>query len=91
MPVDKVIAALASASFEVMPYAEDGDFFVALSQETTANWGDSIMIGDCGFEASVYVPWVPLWTTASLIQDFFKLEKTRRDAQGNLQPHKGLN
>ena len=75
IPVDKIVAALASAKIVVMPYADDGDFFDAPWHETTANWVDSIMIGDCGFEASVYVPWVPLWTTASLIQDFSSSRK----------------
>ena len=57
-----------------MPYADDGDFFETPWHEKTAKWVDSIMIGDCGFEASVYVPWMPLWTTASLFQDFLSSE-----------------
>ena len=75
VPVDKIIAALASANFEVMPYADDGEFFNAPWQQTCAKWVDSIMIGDCGFEAGVYLQWVPHWTTTSLIQDFSSSKK----------------
>ena len=72
---DKIVAALSTAKIVVMPYADDGEFFDAPWQETTATWVDSIMVGDCGFEAAVYVPWVKFWTTASLTQYFSSSKK----------------
>ena len=75
VPADKVIAAVATANFEVMPYADDGDFFNTPWQQTCAKWVDSVMIGDCGFESVVHLQWVRLWTTASLIQDFSSSKK----------------
>ena len=72
---DKIVAALATTKIVVMPYADDGEFFEAPWQEKTANWVESIMVGDTGFEAAVYMTWVPFWTTTSLIKDFSSSKK----------------
>lgn len=70
VPVHKLVEKLSSANFEVMPYADDGDFFNAPWQDRSAGWVDSIVVGDCGWESAVHTRWLPLWTATSLIQDF---------------------
>ena len=75
VPVVKVLAALESSNLAPMPYADDGDFFNAPWEESAAKWVDSIMIGDCEFEAALYMRHMPGWSTDVLVKNFMTSSK----------------
>ena len=49
-PADRIIAALATANLDPMPFADDGEFFGQKWDENSAEWIDAFMVGDCQFE-----------------------------------------